>query len=66
MRKKLLHKNYIQIKYNIKALLPREGVIIECPVSGLFHDFLPVIIMSRTGVSEMVVNVSNVVIMIYG
>ena len=44
----------------------REGVIIECPLNDLFHDVLTVILKSQMGVSEMVVNVGNVVIVIYG
>ena len=34
--------------------LVREGIIIECPQNGLFHDACEVILSSRTGVSEMV------------
>ena len=48
---------------NIKA---REGVIIECPLNYLFHDVVTIILASRMGVSEMVVNVGNVVTLIYG
>ena len=43
---------------------PREGAIIECPLSGLFHDLVTAIITSRIGVSEMVVNIGNVVTVI--
>ena len=41
-------------------------MIIECPINDLFHDVLTAILMSRMGVSEMVVNVGNVVTVIYG
>ena len=41
-------------------------MIIECPPNDLFHDVLTVILTSRMGVSEMVVNVDNVVTIIYG
>ena len=47
-------------------LEPREGVIIECPLNDLFHNVVTVILTSRMGVSEMVVNVGNVVTVIYG
>ena len=46
-------------------LKSREGVIIECPLNYLFHDVVTVILMSQMGVSEMVVNVGNVVTVIY-
>ena len=45
---------------------PREGVIIECPLNDLFHDDVTVILTLRMGVREMVVNVGNVVTLIYG
>ena len=44
----------------------REGVIIECPLNDLFHDVVTVILTSRMGVSEMVMNFGNVVTVIYG
>ena len=44
----------------------REGIIIECPLNDLFHDVVTVILTSRMGVSEMVVNVGNVVTVICG
>ena len=47
-------------------LKSREGVIIECPLNYLFHDVVTVILMSQMGVSERVVNVGNVVTVIYG
>ena len=31
----------------------REGVIIECPLNGLFHDVVTVIITSRMAVREL-------------
>ena len=34
-------------------LTPREDVIIECPLNGLFHDVVTVIIMSRMAVREL-------------
>ena len=33
---------------------PREGVIIECPLNGQYHDARDVILTSRTDVREMV------------
>ena len=45
---------------------PREGVIIKCPLNDLFHFAVTVILTSRMGVSEMVVNVGNVITVIYG
>ena len=47
-------------------LLPREGVIIECPQNDLFHNVVTVILKSQMGVSEMVLNVGNVITVIYG
>ena len=41
-------------------------MIIECPLNDLFHDVVTVILTSQMGVSEMVVNVGNVVTVIYG
>ena len=41
-----------------EGLVPREGVIIECPPNGHFHDLVNVILMSRTAISEMVLNVN--------
>ena len=32
----------------------REGVIIECPLNGQYHNALDVILMSQTDVREMV------------
>ena len=37
-----------------KASTPREGVIIECPLNGQYHDARDVILTSRTDVREMV------------
>ena len=34
--------------------LTREGVIIECPLNGQFHDTRDVILTSQTDVREMV------------
>ena len=45
-------------------LRPREGVIIEWPLNGQFHDAVTVILTSRTAVSGVVKNVGNVVIVI--
>ena len=45
--------------------ISREGMIIECPLNDLFHDVVTVILTSQMG-SEMVVNVGNVVTVIYG
>ena len=45
---------------------PREGVIIENPLNDLFHDVVTVILTSRMGISEMVVNHGNFVTVIYG
>ena len=53
-------------KNSIGWRIPREGVIIECPLNDFFHDAVNVILMSRMGVSEMVVNVGNIVTVIYG
>ena len=53
------------IKWFTKPLCPREGVIIECPLNDLFHNAVTVILMSRMDVSEMVVNVGNVVTVFY-
>ena len=33
---------------------PREGVIIECPLNGQYHDTRDVILTSRTDVREIV------------
>ena len=41
-------------------------MIIECPLNDLFHDVVTIILRSRMGVSEMVVNVSNDVTAING
>ena len=38
----------------LMASLPREGVIIEWPLNGQFHDACDVILTSRTDVREMV------------
>ena len=46
--------------------LPREGVIIECPLKWQFHDLVTVILTSRTAVSRVVENVDNVVNVILG
>ena len=37
-----------------QGIFSREGVIIECPPNGLFHDARDIILTSLTGVSEMV------------
>ena len=42
----------------------REGLIIKCPLNDLFHDVVTIILTSRMGVSEMVVNVGNIVTVI--
>ena len=42
-----------------KASRSRQGVIIQCPLNGLFNNARDVILMSRTGVSEMVDNVND-------
>ena len=39
--------------------LLREGVIIEWPLNGLFHDARDIILMSRTDIREMKDNVNN-------
>ena len=36
------------------VLQPRVGIIIECPLNGLFHDLVNIILTSRTADSEMV------------
>ena len=54
---------YTTQKYRFKA---REGLIIEWTFNDLFHDAVTVILTSRMGVSEMVVNVGNIVNVIYG
>ena len=36
------------------AFRPREGMIIECPLNGQYHDARNVILTSRTDVKEMV------------
>ena len=33
---------------------PREGVIIECPQNGLFHNLVTVILTPQTAISEMI------------
>ena len=33
--------------------VPKEGLIIECPLDGLFHDVVTVIITSRMAVWEL-------------
>ena len=38
----------------IIRILTREGVIIECPLNGQYHDARDVILTSRTDVREMV------------
>ena len=38
------------------AIVPREGVSIECPLNGLFHDLVTIIITSQTVVGEVVDN----------
>ena len=35
-------------------MIPKEGVIIECPQNGLFHDLMNVILTSWAAVSEMI------------
>ena len=37
---------------------PREGVIIECPLNGQFHDRRDVIITSRMAVSNNFITVT--------
>ena len=49
-----------------KGITAREGLIIKCPLNDYFHNIVTVILTSQMGVSEMVVNVSNVVTVIYG
>ena len=44
----------------------REGFTIKWPLKWQFHDFVISILTSRTAVSEVVKNVSNVVNIIYG
>ena len=41
-------------------------MIIECPLNDLFHDVVAVILTSQMDVSEIVLNVANVVTVIYG
>ena len=60
--KKCLSSIIIELNW----IVSREGVIIECPLNYLFHDVVTVILTSQMGVSEMVVNVGNVVTVIYG
>ena len=48
-----------RLVFSFVYFTPREGVIIECPLNDLFHDVVTVILTSRMGVSEMVVNVGN-------
>ena len=36
------------------ALKPRAGLIIACPLIGLFHNLVNVILMSRTALRELV------------
>ena len=50
----------------VRDQIPREGVIIEFPLNDLFHDIVTVILTSQMGVSEMVINVGNIVTIIYG
>ena len=47
------------------VLLARDGMIIEWPLNGQFHDAVTDVLTSLTGVSEMVVNVGNIVTVIY-
>ena len=39
-------------------LVPREGVIIECPLNGQYHDRRDVIITSRMAVSNNFITVT--------
>ena len=48
---KLLQKTQYQLIYRTGT---REGVIIECPLNGQYHDARDVILTSRTDVREMV------------
>ena len=38
------------------VLQPRVSINIECPLNGLFHDLVNIILTSRTADSEMVDN----------
>ena len=40
----------------MEYIRPREGVIIEWPLNGQFHDARDIILTSRTDVREMVDN----------
>ena len=48
--------NFFNIQYlkldNAIGLKTRESVIFECPLNGLFHDIMTVIITSRMAVRE--------------
>ena len=46
--------------------ISREGLIIEYPINGLFHDPRNIILMSQMAISEVVANVGNDVKVIYG
>ena len=37
----------------IKGCISRQGVIIECPLNGFFHDTRDVILTTRTAVREL-------------
>ena len=39
--------------------MARQGIIIECPLNGLFHDAHDVILSSWMGGSEMADNVND-------
>ena len=41
------------------GFFPRVGIIIECPLNGLFHDLMNIIITSQVAISEMVDRLDN-------
>ena len=45
----------------IAMIKPREGVIIEWPLNGQFHDAVTNVLTSQTAISGVVENVNNVV-----
>ena len=60
-RKKIMWEEQLVdplIQFIISVTAPREGVIIECPLNGQYHDRPDVIITSRMAVSNNFITVT--------
>ena len=43
---------------NVRGRIPREGIFMECPLYGLFHGLVIIIITSRMVVSKIFLTVA--------